>query len=51
MMVPFDVTSLYTNIHIINTLNVVKGDVNKDDQFTRKTGTPQDKFLDLANLV
>ena len=31
-------------------LNVIKGNVNNDDQFTRKTGTPQDEFLDLANL-
>ena len=44
-MVSFDVTSLYTNIPIIDTLNINK------DQFTRKTVIPQDKFLDPINLV
>ena len=47
----FDVTSLYTNIPIIYMLNIIKGYVNNYDQFTRKTATPQDKFLDLVNLV
>ena len=28
-----------------------QGSVNNDDQFTRKTVIPQDKFLDLVNLV
>ena len=50
-MVSFDVTSLYTNILIIHTLNIIKDYVNNDDQFTSKTTIPQDKFLDLANLV
>ena len=50
-MVSFDVTSLYTNIPIIETLNIIKGYVNNDDQFTRKTAIPQDKFLDLVHLV
>ena len=36
-MVSFDVTSLYTNIPIIDMLNIIKGYVNNDDQFTRKT--------------
>ena len=49
-MVSFDVTSLYTNIPIIDTLNIIKDYVN-DDQFTRKTAIPQDKFLDLVHLV
>ena len=44
-------TSLYTNILIIHTLNIIKDYVNNDDQFTSKTTIPQDKFLDLANLV
>ena len=31
-------------------LNIIKDYVN-DDQFTRKTAIPPDKFLDLINLV
>ena len=50
-MVSFDVTSLYTNIPIIDTLNIIKDHVNNDDQFTRKTAISQDKFLDLVHLV
>ena len=50
-MVSFDVTSLYTNIPIIDTLNITKDYVHNDDQFARKTAIPQDKFLDLVNLV
>ena len=46
-----DVTSLYTNIPIIDTLNIIKDYVNNDDKFTRKMVMPQDKFLDLVNLV
>ena len=49
--VSFDATSLYTNIPIIYMLNIIKGYVNNYDQFTRKTAVPQDKFLDLVNLV
>ena len=51
IMVLFDVTSLYTNIPIIDTLNIIKDYVNNHDQFTRKTAIPQDKFLDLVHLV
>ena len=50
-MVSLDVTSLYTNISIIDTLNIINDYVNSDDQFTRKTAIPQDKFLDLVHLV
>ena len=51
-MASFDVTSLYTNIAIIDTLNIIKDYVNNDvDQFTRKTAIPQDKFLDLVHLI
>ena len=49
-MVSFDVTSLQKNI-IIDILNIIKDCVNNDDQFTRETGIPQDKFLDLVHLV
>ena len=51
IMPSFDVTSLHTNILIIDTLNTILDYVNSDDQFTRKTAIPQDKFLDLVNLV
>ena len=50
-MVSFDVTSSYTNIPIIDRLNIIKDYVNKDDQFTEKMAIPQDLFLDLINLV
>ena len=45
IMVLFDVTSLYTNIAITDTLNIIKDYANNDDQFTRKTAIPQHKFL------
>ena len=51
IMVSFDVTSLYTNIPIIDTLNIIKDHVHSDDQFTGRTAIRQDKFLDLVNLV
>ena len=51
IMVSFGVTSLNANIPIIDTLNIIKDYVNNDDQFTRKTAIPQDKFLDLVHLV
>ena len=51
IMVSFDVTSLYTNIPIIDTLNIIKDYVNNDDQFTRKTTILRDRFLDLVHLV
>ena len=50
-MVSFDITYLYTNIHIIETLSKIKDYVNNDNQFTRKTALPQDDYLDLVNLV
>ena len=50
-MISSDVTFFYTDIPIIDTLNIIKDYVNKDDQFTRKTAKPQDKFLDLDHLV
>ena len=51
IMISFDVTFLYTNIAIIDTLNIIKNYVTNDDSFTRKTVISQDKFLDLVNLV
>ena len=50
-MASFDVTFLYKNIPIIDSLNITKDYVNNDDQFTRKTAITQDKFLDLTNVV
>ena len=50
-MVSSDVTSLYANILIIDTLNVTKEYVNNDDQLTRKMYILQDKFLDLINMA
>ena len=47
----FDVMSLYTNIPIIDMLNIIKDYVNNVDQFTRKTAIPLDQFLDLVNVV
>ena len=45
-MVSFDLTYLYPKIPIVDTLNIIK-----DGQFTWKTATPQEKFLDLVHLV
>ena len=50
-MLSFDVISLYKNIPLIDTLNIINDYVNNDDKFTRKTAITQDKFLDLVNLV
>ena len=50
-MISFDITSLHTNIPIIDTINIIKGYVNNDDQFTRKTAIPQDRFLSLVHLI
>ena len=51
IMVSFDVNSLNTNIPIVDTLNIIKGYVNNDDQFIRKTAIPQGNVLDLVTLV
>ena len=51
IMVSFDIPSLYMNIPMIDTLNIIKDYVNNDNQFTRKTAIPQDMFLDLVHLV
>ena len=48
IMVSFDIFSLYTNIPIIDMVNIIKYYANKDDQFTRKTTIPQDKFFWLS---
>ena len=51
IMVSFDVTSLYTNIPVINRLSTIKDYINNDDHCTKKTAILQNKFLDLVNLV
>ena len=51
IMVSFDITFLYTDIPIIDTLNIIKDYINNDDQFTWKTAIVLYKFLDLVNLV
>ena len=51
IMISFEITFLHTNIPIIDILNIIKDYINNDDQFTRKTAIPQDKFPDLVNLV
>ena len=50
-MVSFDVVSLYTNIPINDLLKTIKFYFNTDDQFTRKMGIPQGKFIDLVHLL
>lgn len=45
IMVSSDVTSLYANILIIDTLNITKEYVNNDDQLTRKTAISHDKLI------
>ena len=50
-ILPFDITALYTNITIIDALNIIKDYVNNDDQFTRKTAICRDKFLDLVKII
>ena len=50
-MVLFDVTSLYMNIPIIDTWNIIKDYVNNDDQLTRKAATTKDLSEDLSNLT
>ena len=47
-MISFDITSLHAISAIFHTL---KDYVNNDDQFTLETAIPQDKFLDLIDLV
>ena len=51
IMASFGITTLYTNISIVDMLNIIKDYVNNDDQFTRKTTITQEKFLDQVDLV
>ena len=50
-MASFEASSLYTNIPVIYTLNIIKDYYNNDDQFTKKIAIFENKFLDLVNMV
>ena len=50
-MVSLDVIYMYTNIPAIDRLNIIKGYINNDDQFTRKSAMTQDKFLELRTIT
>ena len=51
IVVLFNVTSLYTNIPIFDTLSKIKDYANNNDQFARETAITQGKFLDVVDLV
>lgn len=51
IMVSFHAISLYTNIPKDDASNIFENSLNKDDQISRRTTIPQDKFLDRVNLV
>lgn len=40
-----------THIPAVTTLNIIKDNVNNDDEFNRKMPIPQEMFLDLVNQV
>ena len=48
IMVSSEVTSLCTNIRIIDNINIIKDYVNNDEKSTRKTAIAHNKFLDLV---
>ena len=50
-MISFDVASLYANIAITDTLDIIKDCVDNNEKFTSKTAIPQDKLLELVILV
>lgn len=47
-MVSFDVTSLYTNVPIKGTWNIIKDLIENDTAFGKKTKIPVQDFLRLA---
>ena len=51
ILVSFNVTSLYMKTPIIDVLNTIKDYINNNYQFTRNMPIPQDKLLDLVNVV
>ena len=51
IMISFDVASLYANIAITDTLDIIKDCIDNDEKFTSKTAIPQDKLLELVILV
>ena len=51
IMISFDVTSLYTNVPIKDTINIIKDLIEHDQEFSNKTKIPTSEFLDLVTLV
>lgn len=51
VMVSFDVTSLYTNVPISDTLNIINNLINADQQFSTKTKIPPVDFMQLVESV
>ena len=45
IMISFNITSFYTNIPIVDTLDIFKNYVNNNDQYTRKTTISQNMFF------
>ena len=50
-MFSFDVTSLYTNVTINDTLSTIEDLLKNDSNFSNKTNIPVKNFLDLVTLV
>ena len=50
-MVSFDVTSLYTNVPIEDTINIIKDLITNDANFSLKTTISPSNFLHLVKLV
>ena len=44
-------TNQWLDSYSVCVQSIIKDYVNNDDQFTRKSAIPQDKFFDLVNLV
>ena len=51
ILISFNVRSLYTNIPISDTLNIMKHYVSNNHEFIRKAFIPQDKHIDLVVLT
>ena len=49
--VSFDVTSLYTNVPIKDTLNIIKDLLLNDENLHNKTSIPPDEFLEITEFV
>ena len=51
VMVSFDVTSLYTNVPIRDTLTVIEDLLNKDSKYEQKTKIPRADLLELIEFL